>query len=138
MLDEAEYHKERPGSFGSIHALLNHLLLSDRIWMERFERDGVETPPLNTVLHQTFPALQAARVRQDARIEQFFAGLDEAFLSRRIAYRNSQGRDCVEKTPFAVAHFFNHQTHHRAQLHVMLSQTPAGPPSLDLIRIAKP
>ncbi len=35
----------------------------------------------------------------------------------------------------AIGHFFNHQTHHRGQVHVMLSQTPVRPPSLDLHRI---
>jgi uncharacterized damage-inducible protein DinB len=37
-----------------------------------------------------------------------------------------------------VLHFFNHQTHHRGQVHVMLSQTPVKPPSLDLHRILNP
>jgi len=38
----------------------------------------------------------------------------------------------------AVLHFFNHQTHHRGQVHVMLSQTDVKPPSLDLYRIINP
>ncbi len=36
QLDPVEYQRQRQGSFGSIHALLNHLLLGDRIWMSRF------------------------------------------------------------------------------------------------------
>jgi uncharacterized damage-inducible protein DinB len=36
-LEPAEYRKQRQGSFGSIHGLLNHLLLGDQIWMARFE-----------------------------------------------------------------------------------------------------
>jgi uncharacterized damage-inducible protein DinB len=35
-LEPAEYRKQRQGSFGSIHGLLNHILLGDRIWMARF------------------------------------------------------------------------------------------------------
>ena len=31
QLDSAEYRKQRQGSFGSIHGLLNHILLGDRI-----------------------------------------------------------------------------------------------------------
>jgi uncharacterized damage-inducible protein DinB len=38
----------------------------------------------------------------------------------------------------AVSHFFNHQTHHRGQVHVMLSQASAPLPSLDLHRIVNP
>jgi len=40
----AEYRKHRQGSPGSIHALLNHILPGDRIWMARFEGGGHVTP----------------------------------------------------------------------------------------------
>ena len=48
--DDAEYRKQRQGSFGSIHTLLNHNLLGDRIRMARFEGGGAVTPPLATIL----------------------------------------------------------------------------------------
>jgi uncharacterized damage-inducible protein DinB len=44
----------------------------------------------------------------------------------------------VDEAPLAVSHFFNHQTRHRGPVHVMLSQTPVPPPSLDLHRIINP
>ena len=138
QLDDHEYRKARQGSFGSIHALLNHLLLADRIWMSRFEGGGRTTPALNTVLHDEFPALRSARIEQDARIEDFFAALDPAFLARSLSYTNSKGKDCIDPAPVAFAHFFNHQTHHRGQIHVMLSQTPVPPPSLDLHWVINP
>jgi uncharacterized damage-inducible protein DinB len=137
-LDPAEYKKDRPGSFGSIHALLNHILLGDRIWMARFEDGGQETPPLNTVLYDEFPALTSARKEMDARIEAFFANLDNGFLHGSFRYVNSKGIEYVEAAPVAIGHFFNHQTHHRGQVHVMLSQTPVSPPSLDMHRIINP
>ena len=68
-LELAEYRRERAGSFGSIHALLNHTLLGDRIWMSRFAGGGSTTPPLNTILYETFPELSAARREEDAGIE---------------------------------------------------------------------
>jgi len=137
-LDETELRKSRKGSFGSLHALLNHILFGDRIWMARFAGNGQQTPPLNTVLFEDFSALRRARAEQDASIEAFFAGTGDDFLRRSIAYINNQGREYVEQAPVAAAHFFNHQTHHRGQAHVMLSQTPAPPPSLDLHRIVNP
>src|SRR5437870_2284534 len=81
-LDDAEYRRPRAGSLGSIHALLNHLLLGDRIWMARFEGAGRDTPPLNTVLYERFPELRAARSAEDHRIDRFFESLDAAFLAR--------------------------------------------------------
>jgi uncharacterized damage-inducible protein DinB len=137
-LEPAEYRKQRQGSFGSIHGLLNHLLLGDQIWMARFEGNGHETPRLNIVLFDEFSELRSARVQEDARIEEFFYRLDGGLLSRRLGYTNHQGREYVDEAPIAISHFFNHQTHHRGQVHVMLSQTAVATPSLDLHRIINP
>jgi uncharacterized damage-inducible protein DinB len=138
QLDLDEYLRERKGSFGSIHRLLNHMLLGDRIWMSRFAGGGKTTPPLNSILCETFAELRSARTEQDASIETFFDKADSGFLDRPLCYTNSLGKDYVEAAPAAVLHFFNHQTHHRGQVHVMLSQTPVKPPSLDLHRILNP
>ena len=138
QLDPVEYRRERKGSFGSIHALLNHILLGDRIWMSRFAGGGSTTPPLNTILFDDFAELRSARAVQDEQIEAFFAKIDSDFLHRQLRYTNSQGKDCVEAAPVAVLHFFNHQTHHRGQVHVMISQTDVKPPSLDMHRILNP
>src|ERR1700753_2982599 len=75
-LDVAEYRRERRGSFGSIHALLNHTMVGDRIWMSRFAGGGKTTPPLNTILFETFAELSAARSEEDDGIESFFAKPD--------------------------------------------------------------
>jgi uncharacterized damage-inducible protein DinB len=137
-LELTECRRERRGSFGSIHGLLNHILLADRIWMSRFAGGGSTTPPLNTILFESLLELSAARNQQDASIEAFFEKADDGFLTRPMHYTNSRGKDCVEAAPVAVLHFFNHQTHHRGQVHVMLSQTDVPPPSLDLHRIFNP
>ncbi|HTZ59967.1 MAG TPA: DinB family protein [Acidobacteriaceae bacterium] len=138
QLNLDEYRRERRGSFGSIHNLLNHILLGDRIWMSRFAGGGKTTPPLNTILFDTFPDLQTARKEEDAAIEAFFEQANDSFLSRALHYTNSRGVEKTEPAPQAVLHFFNHQTHHRGQVHVMLSQTDVKPPSLDMHRILNP
>jgi uncharacterized damage-inducible protein DinB len=138
QLDPAEYRRQRQGSFGSIHALLNHSLLADRIWMSRFAGGGSTTPPLNTILFDSFAELRRARVAQDEEIEAFFTKVDSDFLQRQLSYTNSLGKACVDTSPRAVLHFFNHQTHHRGQVHVMISQTDIKPPSLDMHRILNP
>ncbi|MEX2264133.1 MAG: DinB family protein [Bryobacteraceae bacterium] len=137
-LDDVEYRKQREGSFGSIHGLLNHILLGDRIWMARFEGTGRTTPVLTTILFDEFSELRSARREQDTLIERFFERLPADFLGASIQYTNSSGMECVEAAPVAIGHLFNHQTHHRGQVHVMLSQTPVRPPSLDLHRILNP
>ena len=106
--------------------------------MGRFEGGGQTTPRLTTVLYDDFPALRQARALEDARIEWFFATADSGFLDRRIPCTNSLGQPREDDSAIAVAHFFNHQTHHRGQVHVMLSQTQVATPSLDLHRIILP
>jgi uncharacterized damage-inducible protein DinB len=138
QLDDAEYRKRRAGPFGSIHGLLNHILLGDRRWMGLFESGEPVTPPLNRILYDDFSDLQSGRRREDGRIDAFFARLDATFWSRSFAYTNNQGKDYLETAHVACAHLFNHQTHHRGQVHVMLSQTSVGPPALDFHRIVNP
>ncbi len=104
-LDLAEYRRERRGSFGSIHALLNHILLGDRIWMSRFAGGGKTTPPLNSILFETFAELSSARSEQDASIEAFFEKVDDDFLTRPLSYTNSQGKDCLEAAPVSRPSF---------------------------------
>jgi uncharacterized damage-inducible protein DinB len=137
-LTAEEYKVERSGSFGSIHKLLNHLLLGDRIWMERFAGRHTDTPPLGTVLHAEFAPLREAREEMDRLIESFFNKVDESFFAGSFSYINNQGKPYVESALVAAGHFFNHQTHHRGQVHVMLSQTAVHPPSLDMHRILNP
>jgi uncharacterized damage-inducible protein DinB len=46
---------------------------------------------------------------------------------------NSRGQRFRTPLRQVLAHLFNHQTHHRGQVHDMLSQTAVPPPELDLI-----
>src|SRR5215831_11237184 len=116
-LSVEEYRKARSGSFGSIHGLLNHILLGDQIWMGRFEGRSVPTPPLNTVLFEEFSDLRLARAAQDEHIELFFGSADASLLSGSFRYINNQGKEYTDEAPVAFCHLFNHQTHHRGQVH---------------------
>jgi uncharacterized damage-inducible protein DinB len=138
-LDEEEYRRPRAGSFGSIHRTLNHILLGDRLWMDRFtETGGATTPPLGSELYAEFSSLRAARQAEDARLEALLAGATEDFLVKEVRYVNSAGEPHADPAAFLLAHLFNHQTHHRGQIHVMLSQTSVRPPALDMHRAIRP
>jgi uncharacterized damage-inducible protein DinB len=137
-LGDGDYRRVHRVSFGSIHGLLNHVMLGDRIWMARFEGGGRVTPALDTVLFEDFGGLQAARTAEDERIEAFFAGVDEGFFEGSFSYTNNKGLEYVEAASVAVCHFFNHQTHHRGQIHALLTQSGVAGPSMDLHRIVNP
>ncbi len=137
-LTDGEREQRRPAFFGSIHGTLNHILVGDRIWLARFSGKEVPSTGLDAVLYEGFAELREAREREDARIEEFVAGIDEGFLGGTIRYENNEGRTLEDPVNVLLPHFFNHETHHRGQIHDMLSQTSVPPPVLDLHRVMRP
>ncbi|HEU0156460.1 MAG TPA: DinB family protein [Stellaceae bacterium] len=131
-LGEADYLRPRVGAFGSLHALLNHILAADRIWIARIE--GRSTPGLrfDQVLYADLVALKVARLAEDERIRQVIAGLPEARLGEPLAWRDATGERCVAPLRLVLGHLFNQQTHHRGEAHALLSQAGVSPPILDL------
>jgi uncharacterized damage-inducible protein DinB len=132
-LGEAEYMKPRPSFFGSIHATLNHILVGDRIWLARIEERAPPALKLDQILYGDLVALRVARVAEDDHICNVVAGLDERRLDEDLHYATTSGER--QRTPLrmVLGHVFNHQTHHRGQVHGLLSQTAVAPPPLDLI-----
>ncbi|MBS0548785.1 MAG: damage-inducible protein DinB [Proteobacteria bacterium] len=137
-LSGAEYKRDLGAFFGSIHGTLNHLLVGDTIWMTRFEGGTSPSTGLDAILFEKFDALREARERMDRRIERFFGELPAGFEARDIRYVNNAGIDSTDPADVLLPHFFNHQTHHRAQVHTMLSQLGHAPPVLDLHRVLRP
>jgi uncharacterized damage-inducible protein DinB len=83
-LSEAGYHADRGAFFKSMHGTLNHFLVGDRIWMQRFTGEGELPESLGAILYDNFPALRAARIAEDARITGYIDGLSEADLTGNI------------------------------------------------------
>lgn len=137
-LSDEERRRDLGAFFKSVHGTLNHLLLGDRIWMTRFEGGNHPSTDLGAILHDDFATLRAARVAMDARIERFAADLPRDVAAATIRYLNSAGIASEDPLDVLLPHFFNHQTHHRAQVHTLLSQLGRDPPSLDLHRVLRP
>lgn len=137
-LPDGERRRDRRAFFKSIHGTLNHIVVGDRIWLGRFAGEEMPSTGLDAILFEDFEALYGARVAEDERIERFAADLDSAFLAGTTAYRNNEGHVIRDPNAALVAHFFNHQTHHRGQIHAMLTQTAVAPPVLDLHRVLYP
>jgi len=121
--------------FKSLHGTLNHLLVTDYIWLRRMIGDGPQPERLSQILHEDFEELRAARVAEDNRIFDFVTGLQEAdYDSRVLEYRNSTGKQFRQKLGPALTHLFNHQAHHRGQAHAALTILGiAEPDSFDLL-----
>ena len=130
-LDEEEFNRDVGAFFGSLMGTLNHLLAADRIWMKRFTGEGDAPTALDAILHRAFPKLRTAREAEDRRIIDWLSGLSDKALSGRFTYMTlSDMRTVSQRLAPALAHVFNHQTHHRCQAHMIL--TVLGRPSVPL------
>jgi uncharacterized damage-inducible protein DinB len=132
QLSDAERKAPRPCFFGSIHRTLNHILVGDRLWLSRLTAGDSGVTSLDQELYSDFAELRAARIREDERLIGVIGGYDEA---GSLSYRSMEGEAKRVPLVHVLGHIFNHQTHHRGQVHALLSGTPAAPPSLDLISL---
>jgi uncharacterized damage-inducible protein DinB len=135
-LSDADYRADRGAFFKSVHGTLNHLLVGDRIWMQRFTGAGELPKSLDAILFKDFASLRAARRAEDASISCYIEALSEADFGGTVRYRTFMNPANIEQvlSP-ALDHFFNHQTHHRGQAHGLLSAIIGNDatPSFDLI-----
>jgi uncharacterized damage-inducible protein DinB len=134
QLSDSQYRADRGAFFKSVHGTLNHLLVTDRIWLQRFTGEGDVPDRLDAILFEDFAALRQARVAEDARIVTYVDDLDDQRLAGIISYRRVSGPERFEQ-PLAPAlgHLFNHQTHHRGQVHALLTGLVNDAPELDLL-----
>ncbi len=135
-LPDIDYRKPRGAFFSSLHGTLNHLVVSDRIWMRRFTGDGPVQTRLDEILFEDLDGLDAARQAEDDRIVGYVDGLSEADLTSTFSFRTIvKPQDITQPLAPALGHFFNHQTHHRGQAHCLVTEIAGNDamPSLDLI-----
>ncbi len=133
-LSDAQYREDRGAFFKSVHGTLNHLLVGDRVWMHRFTGEGTPPARLDLILFEDLAGLRAAREAEDRHIVDYVMGLDEGKLAGLIRYRRVTSPETVEQPlALALAHVFNHQTHHRGQAHALLTQLTGRAPELDLL-----
>ena len=134
LLSDAEYRADKGAFFKSMHGTLNHLLVTDRIWMKRFTGEGDAPDRLDAILHQNLADLDAARTAEDRRIVAYVDSLDDERLRGVIRYRRvSTPEEFVQPLMPALDHWLNHQTHHRGQAHMILTSLGKTAPELDLL-----
>ncbi|PJI91732.1 putative damage-inducible protein DinB [Yoonia maricola] len=135
QMDRAELDKDRGAFFGSIMATLNHLLWGDTLWMSRF--DGGAGPDVPAEDHKEMtptPAAWAAeRFRIDARISLWAQSLHAVDLVGDLTWYSGLSKHEMSKPiGLCVMQLFNHQTHHRGQVHAMLTAAGQKPNDTDL------
>ncbi len=148
-LDNIELHADKGAFFSSIIGSFNHLLVADLIWLRRFAECSAlsessqltlqpltqfpATTSLDQLLHLDITAFAKDRKALDALILEWVDSLDGTLLNLPLPYRNTKGIAASKPLGLLLSHFFNHQTHHRAQIGTLLYQAGIDPGVTDLL-----
>ena len=145
QLSAGQLAEDRGAFFSSIIGTLNHILVGDTLWLQRFAEHSVKFVSLDSVrqleaprsldamLYQDFDGLWKARIAMDAVIVAFAKELTEEVLADSLTYCDTKGNPYTKRLAYLVQHLFNHQTHHRGQVSTMLSQAGADVGVTDLL-----
>ncbi|HEY1147899.1 MAG TPA: DinB family protein [Pseudoduganella sp.] len=138
QLSQHDFGAQRTGFFPSIKATLNHILTVDWFYIDALERNLRGEPPHPD--YQSFfrpeqpyavaDELWQAQRESDQRLIAYASALTEDMLDEIVVIQRigHEQRDTRERL---LAHVYQHQIHHRGQVHNMLSATPVAPPQLD-------
>ena len=142
-LDDEARKRDSGAFFGSIHGTFNHLLLADRVWLARFTGvtvpDGLIGPGIRSLdqeLYADFDELRRERARTDDELSAWVLGLTDEQLAGPLVYVR-RGQKQESPLWWAVAHLFNHQTHHRGQVTTLFTQQGCDPGVTDLFAMLR-
>ncbi|HEX7640808.1 MAG TPA: DinB family protein [Burkholderiaceae bacterium] len=138
QLTQEEYDAKRSSFFPCIRATLNHILMVDWVYVDGMEREAKGELPHPNYREmfadpdpcKTAAAWRAEQEKVDQRLIAYCQGLRDADMGRIVAYLRPDG-SVREPRNRLLAHVFQHQIHHRGQVHAMLSGTSVAPPQLD-------
>ncbi len=135
-LTDVQRREDRGLFFGSIHATFNHLLWGDKTWLHRFcgsEPGRAASIPESVNEYGIWGVMVQARRDLDAQILSWSEQISDDFLAGEITwYSGAMGREISKPCGLLVVHFFNHQTHHRGQVHGVLTAMGQKPDDTDL------
>lgn len=131
---------DRGAFFKSIAATFNHLYWADALMLERIKgnprpQDKISHSLTSPSNWSEFKTLRAVR---DEEISQWAAGLVDTDLAGTIGWYPLGRSARVEMLrSIKVAQLFNHQTHHRGQIHAMLTAAGTMPGPTDFSALPK-
>lgn len=137
-LTDEERKRDRSAFFRSIHGVLNHILLGDRVWLGRFlgrvppagfMAEGIKS--LDQELESDFAELRRQRDVTDGELETFVNSLTAEALKSELHFVR-RGEKASAPMWWVVTQVFNHQTHHRGQVTTLLFQAGQDPGVTDI------
>ena len=131
-LSRDEFHAARTSFFPSLAQTLNHILLVDEYYIGALLAEPDHRQRAGAFVSAVDLATLAVRQQaSDERLIAFCNALDDAACDAEVAMDRGEGKVQRDLAGHVLSHLFMHQTHHRGQVHAMLSGTAVKPPQLD-------
>ena len=131
-LSTCELHSKRTSFFPTLIGTLNHLLAVDRYYIAALHGEAdMEAQYRRFAPHDELVPYASAQDASDQKLIAFCDQLDDAGANAEVAMDRGEGKVQRDLAGYVLAHLFMHQTHHRGQVHSMLSGTHVKPPQLD-------
>ena len=130
-LSQEAFEAERTNFFPSIRETLNHNWEVDRYYLDALREEGRGLSVFDAPHLETAAELKEAQALLDRMLIAFCDSLTKTDLSRKIAQDRGRNGRFEETVANTLLHLFQHQTHHRGQVHAMLAGTDVAPPQLD-------
>ena len=134
-LDDAARRQDRGAFWGSIHGTWSHLYWADRIWLSRIEL--VERPDVPLGESARFIADWAELGDKRRQLDDLLVDWCDRYPSGPVNgtltwYSGAAKREVTAPLSVLLPHLFNHHTHHRGQVHAMLTVAGATTEDTDL------
>ena len=108
------------------------MLLVDIVFISRIEGKNHGLKSLNQILYVNLSQLEEARIKEDKCLVNLVNNLSKKSINKKITYTSFETRETISTINIMLITMFNHQTHHRGQVHNMLSQAGIKPPQIDI------
>lgn len=131
-LSEAQLNQDCGAYFNSLIQTANHVLVGDFLWFERICGLQPSGYALDDVLYPDVQELIKVRKTHDQSLIDYVQVHDESAFHQPLTYIR-RNQTYTEPLIEVLAHMFNHQTHHRGQMHNMVFQLTSISLELDLI-----
>jgi uncharacterized damage-inducible protein DinB len=126
-LTEEQLHRQQGHSWGSVHAVLLHIMNAEWIWLQRWKGQS----PRASFSQADFPTLDSIQNNWsvlEIEMRAFVTAQTPQSLVRVVPYTSTRGESFRLVLWQMMAHVANHGTHHRGELAAMFAVMEAPHP----------
>lgn len=131
-LTEEQLFRRQGHSWDNVHAVLIHMMSSERMWQQRWRGEKAELLDA-----KDFPTIASVReywAGVERSMRAFIAEQTEASLLRDVTYTNPKGETFTLELWQMVVQPPNHNTHHRGELAAMFALMDVPHPEEEIVQ----